>query len=261
MKQTEGKPAKHLRDKLRWIGALQAAVAIVAIMFVWTNAKEDYLLLGLSLLAAATAGWIGFSLPNQIARQQAAQADQLRQDFLRIFSHYRHDVMNHVQLIKGYLQLKKFDRLESPLQNIIQDAQRHSLLSNVPGTQLPYFLVDRDVSSPMVRLQVEVDPLVRDCIAGYEPTLIRVLRTLFAIGESLQQGQGYPMHWRLQIVPQERELALNLHVSGEHVNDTYIESVKQSLTRNGFSWKETTVENNLSILTLHNGKLGEIKCS
>lgn len=260
MKQTEEKPA-DLRNKLRLIGAVQAAGAIAAGMYAWTKGEDAYLLGGLSLLVAVMAGWTGFYLPNQIARQQAAQADRLRQDFLRIFSHHRHDVMNHVQLIKGYLQMKKFDRLQSPLQNIIQDAHRHSLLSNVPGTELPYFLLARDVLSSTLHVQVEVDPLVRECIVENEPILLHVLRALFAIGEDLQHEQGYPVHWQLQIVPHELKLALNLHVSGEHANDTYIESVKRLLTQNGFSWMETSGASNRSILTLHNGKLGEIKCS
>lgn len=249
-----------LLQKLRWMAGIQAGIAVVSAIMVWGSGESSYLSGIIFVLAAASAVWIGVFLPKQILTVQEVQANELRRESLRILSHYRHDVMNHIQLIKGYLQLKKYERLEKPIQNIIQDAQRHSTLSNLPGIGLPYFLIEWDTSSPMINLHVELDPILHRCDGPDEKRLIAILQELVATGERLSQEFGSPMHWNVQIVKHEPGAAINLHVSGEHVNDTYIQSLKQSLSGYGYALREAIRSGNEYSLTLHNGKLGEIRC-
>lgn len=57
-------------------------------------------------------------------------------DILQILGHSRHDWLNFVQLIKGNLELKKYDRVEAIIQETIQQTQYESKLSNL---HLPQF--------------------------------------------------------------------------------------------------------------------------
>lgn len=232
------------------------ATAILA----WCIGEFSFLFGIVFILSLLGAGWTGLYLPKQMLTEQAEQATVLRRDSLRIFSHYRHDVMNHIQLLKGYMQLKKYERLEKPLQNIILDAYRHSALSNLPGTELAYFFIEQDVSSPMFNLHVELDPILHRCEAAVERKLIAALKELFGIGEQVSREQGGPINWNIGIIRHDPGIAINLDVSGEHVNDTYIQSLKQGLSAKGFIWQESPGDDNQSVLMLHNGKLGEIRC-
>lgn len=55
---------------------------------------------------------------------------------LQILSHSRHDWLNVIQLIKGNLALKKYDRIEEIIQEIVHKTQHESKLSNL---KIPQF--------------------------------------------------------------------------------------------------------------------------
>lgn len=260
MKKMLGKPVISLRHKLRWVSGIQAGISFAAAILAWNIGEFSFLFGIVMILSLIGAAWMGLYLPKQMQAEQEEQAGVLRRDALRILSHYRHDVMNHIQLLKGYMQLKKYERLEKPIQNIILDAYRHSALSNLPGRELAYFLIEQDASSPMVNLHVELDPILYRCEANVEKKLIAALKEMFGIGERISQEQGSPMNWNLEIIRHDPGIAINLHVSGEHVNDTYIQSLKQALSANAFAWQESPGDDNESVLMLYNGKLGEIRC-
>lgn len=54
---------------------------------------------------------------------------------LEVLRHARHDWLNRIQLIKGYIALNKVDRVREILDEIIADAHQESKLSNmnIPG--------------------------------------------------------------------------------------------------------------------------------
>ncbi len=52
-------------------------------------------------------------------------------DILQILRHSRHDWLNVIQLIKGNLTLKKYDRVEEIIQEIVYQTQNESKLSNL----------------------------------------------------------------------------------------------------------------------------------
>jgi stage 0 sporulation protein B (sporulation initiation phosphotransferase) len=160
-------------------------------------------------------------------------------EFLHLLSQYRHDVMNQVQLLKGYLQLQKYDRLHSPLETLIEDAQRHSALSNLPGTYLPYRLIQRELSAPLLHLNVLVENRERYQQEDAELRLLELLEELAESGESAAQDLGISVKWQVRVSDLENEVLIELMVLGEHVNDTYIEDLLDSIKAKG--WKVRTV--------------------
>lgn len=56
-------------------------------------------------------------------------------NILQILRHSRHDWLNVIQLIKGNLTLKKYDRIEEIIQEVINQTQNESKLSNLQLTQ------------------------------------------------------------------------------------------------------------------------------
>lgn len=56
-------------------------------------------------------------------------------DVLDVLKHSRHDWLNVIQLIKGNLALKKYDRLDEIIQEVVVKTQSESKLSNLYAPQ------------------------------------------------------------------------------------------------------------------------------
>lgn len=109
-------------------------------------------------------------------------------DILQILGHSRHDWLNFVQLIKGNLDLKKYDRLEEIIQETIQQTQNESKLSNL---QLPQFaselLLFNWENSYNFQIEFEVVGPTQN-LAQFEGSLIKWLDDFsFVLNESCQQ--------------------------------------------------------------------------
>lgn len=57
-------------------------------------------------------------------------------DVVHVLRHYRHDWLNKIQLIKGYLDLSRVEKAEQYIQEIIQQARNETDLSNLKMNQV-----------------------------------------------------------------------------------------------------------------------------
>lgn len=57
--------------------------------------------------------------------------DDPDQRILRLFNHYRHDWMNDIQILMGYVQLKKYDKLSALMEKIKTKVQQESYVSKL----------------------------------------------------------------------------------------------------------------------------------
>ena len=81
----------------------------------------------------------------------------LMEESLEVLRTYRHDLMNQVQLIQAYTQMKKYERLQTPIQAMVAEAQRHTEWSSFPSAMVSYVVVSRDISYPMLTLHVSYE--------------------------------------------------------------------------------------------------------
>ncbi|RXI99909.1 sporulation protein [Anaerobacillus alkaliphilus] len=94
-------------------------------------------------------------------------------NILQILRHSRHDWLNVIQLIKGNLTLKKYDRVEEIIQEIVNQTQNESKLSNL---NMPKFasdlLVFNWVNKNHFQLEFEV---IGDCVdlQSYDERLLQ----------------------------------------------------------------------------------------
>lgn len=78
-------------------------------------------------------------------------------NILQILRHSRHDWLNVIQLIKGNLALKKFDRIEEIIQEVVNQTQNESKLSNLNmPTFAGEFLVFNWQGNQRFKLEYEV---------------------------------------------------------------------------------------------------------
>ncbi|AZB43782.1 sporulation protein [Bacillus sp. FJAT-42376] len=71
-------------------------------------------------------------------------------------SHYRHDWMNRLQLIKGNLSLGKYERVNEIMEEIIIEAQQESRLCNLKAPELAGKLISFGWNRHLYTLEYEI---------------------------------------------------------------------------------------------------------
>lgn len=88
--------------------------------------------------------------------------DDPDQRILRLFNHYRHDWMNDIQILMGYVQLKKYDKLSPLMEKIKAKVQQESYVSKLG---LPHLILH------LLTFQSEVKELALDIRLNEEARL------------------------------------------------------------------------------------------
>src|SRR5690606_8892232 len=63
------------------------------------------------------------------------------EDLLDVMNHYRHDWMNDLQVLFGYIQLNKADKLKAYVENLSDKLYRESLVSKLGVSELVAYLL------------------------------------------------------------------------------------------------------------------------
>ncbi|GAX90956.1 Spo0B domain-containing protein [Effusibacillus lacus] len=238
----------RVSKKIRYISLLQAWIAGGILLFGFLGGHFLWLAAVLCVAVFSIAIWAGLILPEEAEEEMVRQKLKSHKQSLEMLSHYRHDVMNQIQLLKGYLQLQIYDRLQAPIQKLVNDAQRHSVLSNLPGNELPYVLIKRELAAPMLHLQLEIEDK-ENWKEHLEQEIVTFINYLSAIGENLSQDLGIIAEWNMKLRLSGGAASITLAVLGEHVNNTYIAELIEEFGRKGLTLLEQTAEGQTHILS------------
>ncbi|MFK2824517.1 Spo0B C-terminal domain-containing protein [Bacillus sp. B190/17] len=75
---------------------------------------------------------------------------------IRALQHVRHDWMNHIQLIKGYIALGKTEEAERTIEQIVMQAKQEAHLCSLPLPELVKLLVTFNWDQHSFQLEYEV---------------------------------------------------------------------------------------------------------
>lgn len=78
-------------------------------------------------------------------------------DTVEILRHARHDWMNQIQLIKGYLSLGKIEKVQEIINQIIKSSENESRISNIRMPQLATLLLTYNWEPTKIVLKFEVE--------------------------------------------------------------------------------------------------------
>ncbi|WP_165842346.1 Spo0B domain-containing protein [Paenibacillus xerothermodurans] len=90
---------------------------------------------------------------HSAADEQSGVDPNLR--LISLFNHYRHDWMNDIQVLFGYVKLKKYDKLESLMEKIKEKVRRESNVAKLGVPELIVYLLS--VQAEVKDLLFEVD--------------------------------------------------------------------------------------------------------
>ncbi|MEK3645788.1 Spo0B C-terminal domain-containing protein [Aeribacillus sp. FSL M8-0235] len=108
-------------------------------------------------------------------------ADQReRWSIVDALSHSRHDWMNKLQLIKGHLSLKKYDRVKEFIDEIVVEAKQESKLCNLNMPSFAELLLTYNWKGHLLILDYEVLGEAMDC-SGLDEEMFHFTTDLFQI--------------------------------------------------------------------------------
>lgn len=144
----------------KWAATLSYSIMLASlfIIVIFPLVWEVRLLLGALIVASGyacdrTTRWRLSKLHEQRQRQRQAENER---HFVRIMNHVRHQWMNELQILYGYIQLKKYDKLQCALEKIKAKAQQESFISRLGIPSLVAFLFYYRAQHQVLQLEVEM---------------------------------------------------------------------------------------------------------
>ncbi|MDT8861992.1 sporulation initiation phosphotransferase B [Alkalihalobacillus sp. MEB130] len=104
-------------------------------------------------------------------------------DVLKALRQTRHDWLNVMQLIKGNLALKRYDRIEEIIEQVTQQSICESKISEIQATSVVYFLLTYNWFSSKMKLEIDV----AGDVFSLKKDEVRMLRLCEQITEKLSE--------------------------------------------------------------------------
>lgn len=120
------------RDEL--MATIMLAIAVIALFLLWTR--------------------IDGMLHQEIWKR--SMNEQLTV-FIRTFNHHRHDWMNDLQVIVGYITLKKYDKLTDCVERIRMKLAQENKITKLGDASLSLFLLSFRIQCNVMELDVDVE--------------------------------------------------------------------------------------------------------
>ncbi len=77
-------------------------------------------------------------------------------DIIEALRHTRHDWLNVMQLIKGNLALKRYDRIEEIINEVARQSNSESKISNIQAPSVVHYLLTYNWSCNQMKVEIDV---------------------------------------------------------------------------------------------------------
>lgn len=129
------------------LGALLSSVWLVRLIFVLIAAISGYTYLR----------WKASRSAQSMKAKLDKQTLDSHLEMLNTVNHLRHDWMNDIQVLSGYIQLKKYEHLSPYMDKIKLEMQQESLVSKLGIPSLVAYLLAFRVHSRSIQLEIGLD--------------------------------------------------------------------------------------------------------
>lgn len=156
-----------------------------------------------------------------------------QQKLLSILHHYRHDMSNDLQLIFGYIKLKKYEELERLVKKLTADIMGELPLLNLddPGLSMDLLLFKQNNKGIGLNLNIEQENIWVDIEPARTICRRAVLSILYTIANAviLQDGLAHVINVHIKV--EDGMLQLGVYYSGRFNNDNFAETMEEELKR------------------------------
>lgn len=161
---------------------------------------------------------------------------------IELLNSARHEYLNDLQLIKGYLFLNKTQKVEQIIDRVTEKLNNQSRLAHLHIPECAAFLMQFRWSSHAFSLIFEVDGPERD-LSVYDTELMETFREYFTIIE--RYSAPIVDNTVRVVIETEPVLRIHLYFKGEMVNQrTAKEQLNKQNVNRSFQWVEHYKINN-----------------
>jgi stage 0 sporulation protein B (sporulation initiation phosphotransferase) len=140
----------QLWQRIRNISTVVLFVSLLAMIWV---SSPSLLAFGLAILIGA--GCMGILISIKEERKQRQYSNQ--REMIDLISHYRHDWMNDIQLLFGYISLKKYDKLDECMDKIRSKVLQESSAAKLGIPSLIAFFISFRLYYNALALELEME--------------------------------------------------------------------------------------------------------
>jgi len=188
--------------------------------------------------AAAGCGFAGVRAHIASIREEQrirveTEAEKNEQFLLQTVNRMRHDVLNDLQVLFGYIQLKKYDNLLPTMENIKAKLALESYISRLGIPSLVVFLLTARSNVPEFELEVELEEELNLAKLPVDPKAVfAATRDMIGLFQKAADTDGQNV-LSLQFAVEEDALLLDFMYRGRYDRETLEPSVGDLLTGAG----------------------------
>jgi stage 0 sporulation protein B (sporulation initiation phosphotransferase) len=198
-------------------------------------------------IITAVCGYVYLRLERSRLEEQFRQEQKLLKQghevhLLQIVNRVRHDIMNDIQVLFGYIQLKKFDNLSPHMEKIRASFHRESLLSRLGIPSLVAYLYTFRVHVKKMQLEVglEQELSLQDLPIRDDLIYILVHDTIELFHAYADADQDEPGVLSLEFDAGEDHLLLDFVYQGSYNRDGLQSAVRERLLRDSGDFQVET---------------------
>lgn len=133
---------------------------------------------------------MGQAPPNILVRisikhlnQKGCEVMDNNWDIISVLSHSRHDWLNRIQLIKGYLSLNDTDKVSELIDSFTQESNKETVVSNLAMNSFVSYILTFNWENHPIMLDYEVEGPVRK-LAIYDKEMYDFIKAFFEMLEN-----------------------------------------------------------------------------
>jgi len=178
-------------------------------------------------------------LHSQVQKLLEIQRKELKNEYnkkvISLLQNFRHDWLNHMQVILGYNSLNKSDKIAGYIKQVNEEAKQRTLISKLGQTDLVIFLFMLPVEYPNIDLQLELsEDLNTVNFRSIGEQLLQLLKGLFGHLQNnlLDEHQIHTL--LLSMNRLENQLVVNIEYEGNfEPHYTFISTLGEKLKHQG----------------------------
>jgi stage 0 sporulation protein B (sporulation initiation phosphotransferase) len=222
-------------QRIRSISTFILMVSLL--LFIWA-ASATLLSIGLAVIGALGCAGIFYSIKEE--RKQIKLKNQ--RQMIDLISHYRHDWMNDIQLLFGYVSLKKYDKLNDCMDKIRVKALQESNIAKLGIPSLVAFFVSFRLYYNALALELEIEeeinlaslPLDKEKVSHLVQMTVKLFHSL------AMPSNDEPNVLSVQFDLESEALVFDLIYQGSYDEGVLRSEIKQIL--DAFTTKFATME-------------------
>ncbi|GAB6929366.1 hypothetical protein JCM10914A_33490 [Paenibacillus sp. JCM 10914] len=227
----------------KWIAAGAGLTSVIPVA--WMVWKPTWIAGAVLILWSVAASVCGAWLVQRSAKnRQQVVIQELEQTAIQTLNHHRHDWMNELQILYGYIQLGKLDKSVACVERIKEQMATESRISKLGIPSLVFYLHSYRTLGTNLQLEVEIVDQVQleqkvtpSAAESFTDAIIQMVRAFQLSGEATW---GEARQLTLTLMEQEQELIVWVQGDGAFGDPDQLKlQIEQSIQGEGIRVEQT----------------------